>query len=157
MARENESEMSKELAVGIGMELKKLRKVRGAHRAYVTRTLPAARESVKKFRIDGNKRDLLKYKEILMDKKDMHRSLDEKILDIMGEECDGEACIQEVEESESILMAILGRTSQVGYFWVPDHSIKLPSSSRAITTALCKTHLDQTSTHECNDEYQGRI
>ena len=106
MARENESEMSQELAVGIGMELKKLRKVRGAHRAYVTRTLPAARESVKKFRIDGNKRDLLKYKEILMDKKDMLRSLDEKILDIMGEECDGEACIQEVEESESILMGV---------------------------------------------------
>ena len=60
MARENESEMSQELAVGIGMELRKLWKVRGAHRAYVTRTLTSARESVKKFRIDGNKRDLLK-------------------------------------------------------------------------------------------------
>ena len=41
-----------------------------------------------------------------MDKKGMLRSLDEKILDIMGEECDGEACIQEVEESESILMGV---------------------------------------------------
>ena len=36
MARQNDSEMLQELAVGIGMELMKLRKVRGVHRAYVT-------------------------------------------------------------------------------------------------------------------------
>ena len=88
------------------MELKKLRKVQAARRAYVTRTLPSARESAKKLWIDGNKRDLLEHKEILMDKKDMLWSLDEKILDIMGEECDGEVCIQEVEELESTLMEV---------------------------------------------------
>ena len=50
MAREDGSDMLHELAVGIGMELKKLGKVEGAHRTYVTRTFPAARESVKSFR-----------------------------------------------------------------------------------------------------------
>ena len=106
MARQNESEMLQELAVGIGMELKKLRKVRGAHRAYVTRTMPAARGSIETFQRGGNRKDLLKYKGILSDKKDMLRSLDERILDIMSEECESDECIEEVDESEAILMEI---------------------------------------------------
>ena len=48
--------MLHELAVGIGMELKKQRKVRGTHRAYATRTLSAGRASVDKFRTVGSTR-----------------------------------------------------------------------------------------------------
>ena len=41
-----------------------------------------------------------------MNKKDVHRSLNERSLDIACEDCDGEACIQQIEESESILISI---------------------------------------------------
>ena len=84
MARESESDMLRKLVFGIGMEFKKLRMVRGVHRAYVTRTLPAARESSEKLPIVEDKRDLLKYKEILVDKKDMLPSLEGTIFDIIG-------------------------------------------------------------------------
>ena len=113
MAREDEGEILQDLAVGIGTEIRKLRRVRGAHRAYVTRTLPTVKECIGGFRRGGDKKDLLKYKGLLTDKKDTLRGLDEKILDIMGDECEGDECIQEVNESESILMELSGVLAEI--------------------------------------------
>ena len=105
MARQNDLETERELNMENKFELMKLGKARGAHRAYVTRTVTAASESVKNFNAD-KKKELLRFKEALTDKKATLRKLDEKFLDIMSEECERDKCIEEVDESENIMMAI---------------------------------------------------
>ena len=65
-----------------------LRKARGAHRAYVTRTIAIAMERVKKFRT-GDKKELLKYKGVLTDKKMVLQKMDEKVLEILSDQSDG--------------------------------------------------------------------
>eukprot|EP00795_Rhopilema_esculentum_P001667 gene1667-16142_t len=105
MARETDGDVVREMAAEIRQELKKLRKARGAHRAYVTRTIAIAMERVKNFRT-GDKKELLKYKGVLTDKKMVLQKMDEKVLEILSDQSDGDECIQEVEESEAIAMEI---------------------------------------------------
>eukprot|EP00795_Rhopilema_esculentum_P001944 gene1944-17482_t len=105
MAREADGDVVREMAAEIRQVLKKLRKARGAHRAYVTRTIAIAMERVKNFRT-GDKKELLKYKGVLTDKKMVLQKMDEKVLEILSDQSDGDECIQEVEESEAIAMEI---------------------------------------------------
>ena len=102
MAREADGDVVREMAAEIRQELKK---ARGAHRAYVTRTIAIAMERVKNFRT-GDKKELLKYKGVLTDKKMVLQKMDEKVLEILSDQSDGDECIKEVEESEAIAMEI---------------------------------------------------
>eukprot|EP00795_Rhopilema_esculentum_P014107 gene14107-5097_t len=62
-------------------------------------------ERVKNFRT-GDKKELLKYKGVLTDKKMVLQKMDEKVLEILSDQSDGEELIQEEEESEAIAMEI---------------------------------------------------
>ena len=105
MARETDADVVHEMAAEIRQELKKLRKAGGAHIAYVTRRIAISMERVKNFR-RGDKKELLKYKGVLKDKKVVLQKMDEKVLEILSDQSDGDECIQKVEESEAISMEI---------------------------------------------------
>ena len=62
-------------------------------------------ERVKNFRT-GDKKELLKYKGVLTDKKVVLQKMDEKVLEILSDQSDGDECIKKVEESEAISMEI---------------------------------------------------
>ena len=49
----------------------------------------------------------------MADEKNTLRGLDEKISDIMGDECEGDECIQEANKPESILMELSGVLAEI--------------------------------------------
>ena len=103
MAKEMEGELARDTEI----ELKKVRKARGAHRAHVTKTLTIVRGMVESPMVSDRK-ELLKYKGVLSEKKNVLQELDREILEMMSHECSEDECVQEVEETEAISMDIAG-------------------------------------------------
>ncbi len=84
-------------------ELVRLRRVRGAHRGFITKTIPAVRDSLRDYEQD-KKKDLLKFKELLTRKVGIIQKLDEEILGIVSEKYGDAECTKEVEEAEMVTL-----------------------------------------------------
>ena len=95
-----------------------------------------------------------------MDEKDMLQSLDEKVLDII--ECNGEACIKEVEESESMLMEVSEILAKIkdkfgtGTAMLHQASIKSVSLSWSSSAKKAKAKLPKLELQMFNEEPQDR-
>ena len=78
----------------------------------MTRTLSPVLRMVTSI-LSTEQKELLKYKAVHREKKDILWRQEQEILEIMSDECSEEECVQEVEETEAISMDISGMVLEI--------------------------------------------